>query len=580
MMVLRRGTYLVTRLGSVRQPDFSPTMLRSDSCLGESVTSSAQKKCLFRYFSSGPDKHPTSSKKRAGSLKSILRPAPIDPNTGKVKICGKTADGLKIVPAFLVYGSKNEGAKCDGCGGMITKNRNVLNADGIMGTAFATSLTNSRRLKTQSFLRYNKVLCERCASLNKLSSDTGTADIEKLSVVQTNSVSAAIFAADVAKIKNKNAWAVHVVDATDFDSTIMRNVREIVGSNPLVIAVTKTDLLPVDNTDEKAMFRLKKYFLERCKTKGLRCHELFMLSGLNNNGVDAVVKFVLDQLNGKDVYIFGYANTGKSTLVNAFVNETLRHQLFMKGSRGKQRKDLLSDVQVTSSNLPGTTLLSIRIPCFSSYKHALWDTPGIFSKRFKWIQDARPIKAEGPQMIVPKVLEGHISVDSIDFFVAGIPLRVEMIRRGKKSGRRVVWYSNEDVTPETAVHTDPPVSAEAQLVSDAASLPLFKSFAPAQDSRYEDTFAADIVFFDLGWLALSFDAPHDIKIYIPKAAMVAIRPVLFHPLSVSAQLKYIKELEKKEIAAPVPIPIEQKNSAAQTKRKIVYIRNPISRHSK
>ena len=32
---------------------------------------------------------------------------------------------------------------------------------------------------------------------------------------------------------------------------------------------------------------------------------------------------------------------------------------------------------MTSSHLPGTTLQAIRVPCFASDRHALWDTPGI-----------------------------------------------------------------------------------------------------------------------------------------------------------------------------------------------------------
>jgi hypothetical protein len=42
---------------------------------------------------------------------------------------------------------------------------------------------------------------------------------------------------------------------------------------------------------------------------------------------------------------------------------------------------LCNNLAVTGSHLPGTTLQAVRIPCFSSDRHALWDTPGIINRK-------------------------------------------------------------------------------------------------------------------------------------------------------------------------------------------------------
>jgi hypothetical protein len=42
---------------------------------------------------------------------------------------------------------------------------------------------------------------------------------------------------------------------------------------------------------------------------------------------------------------------------------------------------MAADLHVTGSHLPGTTLQAVRIPCFSSERHALWDTPGIINRK-------------------------------------------------------------------------------------------------------------------------------------------------------------------------------------------------------
>jgi hypothetical protein len=51
-----------------------------------------------------------------------------------------------------------------------------------------------------------------------------------------------------------------------------------------------------------------------------------------------------------------------------------------RGRHAHRRRERLEAYAVTTSHLPGTTLQAVRVPCFASFKHALWDTPGIINR--------------------------------------------------------------------------------------------------------------------------------------------------------------------------------------------------------
>ena len=74
---------------------------------------------------------------------------------------------------------------------------------------------------------------------------------------------------------------------------------------------------------------------------------------------------LLANLRGKDVFVVGTANVGKTTLVQKLAS-TIAGAVYMKGKSGQRQRDVAANLDVTASHLPGTTLQAIRIPCFSS----------------------------------------------------------------------------------------------------------------------------------------------------------------------------------------------------------------------
>lgn len=513
---------------------------------------------------------------------------PLPMVNGKVKMTGKVEGGLHLYPRFTVLG-KSAGSICYGCGGLISSSEETKQAGGVSGEIVAMTKSQVMKFKRmQQNLTTKKALCNRCRALSRLEKEGGEGAeraAQKLSVVDADPINADIFANHVGKIQHSRSWAVHVCDATDFDSSIIRGARNYVGKNPLVLAVTKCDLLPVDVSEHNISLKLKSWFRERCRQKGLNCHDVFLLSGKYEKGIKDLVDFIHKQLNGKNVYMFGNANVGKSTLVNAFSNDVLERESF-KSRMARRRRDVVSKTSTTASNLPGTTLFSIRVPCFKSHKHALFDTPGLFPHRYKW---PLPMTVSSePSMLTPKILSWPGHSPAAHFVIEGVPLRIEIQPLNAARVRyslsdndpRIVWYSNYTASKPTLISADPVLEgdeignksksisptleneneaersvlpeneheAERSAVPDkhlaADSVPeaiFVKKFIPHIDER--GTYSADIVFIDLGWLAVSFTTPHEIRIYAHKAAHVTQRNCMFHPHFANQHLRYIEKFE-------------------------------------
>jgi len=146
------------------------------------------------------------------------------------------------------------------------------------------------------------------------------------------------------------------------------------------------------------------------------------------DGSQELAHDLLLHLNGRDPYIVGAANIGKSTLTDRLIDNIIaehaistskprKRKLTQKekkqsrfGTKSNAEKDqkryeTLQKSRVTRSSLPGTTLQNIRVPCFPDHTRALWDTPGLLldpSLSHYPIRDFRRIKAMKPMRIRPQ----------------------------------------------------------------------------------------------------------------------------------------------------------------------------------
>lgn len=100
---------------------------------------------------------------------------------------------------------------------------------------------------------------------------------------------------------------------------------------------------------------------ERAHEEGLRPVDVILTSAQNHQAIKDLIEKIEKLRKGRDVYVVGVTNVGKSTLINAIIKEITGE------------KDI-----ITTSRFPGTTLDKIEIPLDDgSY---IFDTPGIIHR--------------------------------------------------------------------------------------------------------------------------------------------------------------------------------------------------------
>ena len=119
--------------------------------------------------------------------------------------------------------------------------------------------------------------------------------------------------------------------------------------------------------------------MERAHEEGLRPVDVVLTSAQNKHAIKEVIDKIEQYRKGRDVYVVGVTNVGKSTLINAIIQEITGDQNV-----------------ITTSRFPGTTLDKIEIPLDDgSY---IYDTPGIIHRH----QMAHYLTAKNLKYVSPK----------------------------------------------------------------------------------------------------------------------------------------------------------------------------------
>lgn len=159
------------------------------------------------------------------------------------------------------------------------------------------------------------------------------------------------------EISSKDALIVNVVDVFDFNGTLIHGMQRFAGSNHLIIVANKVDLLPKSLGEG----RIRQWITERVQEVGIRPREVVLSSAIEKDSIRDLMALIDEERNGRDVYIVGSTNVGKSTIVNQIINIATD-----------------SPDVITTSYFPGTTLGSIEIPLDDG--QGIIDTPGIIQQ--------------------------------------------------------------------------------------------------------------------------------------------------------------------------------------------------------
>lgn len=199
----------------------------------------------------------------------------------------------------------------------------------------------------------SKNLCERCFKIRNYN------EYIKVDIDNKNYI-------DILKSIPEDKLKLLIVDL--FDLNDLTKLKDYVKSN-VILVLTKRDLLPKSVYEENLLnYDYKIDVLDK-----------IIISSNKNYQLDNL----FDILNKhKEIYFIGFTNAGKSTLINKLLYNYFE-----------------SDIKITTSPLPGTTLdiLEIKLPNLTFY-----DTPGILdngnitnyvtSKQLKLITPNKEIK--------------------------------------------------------------------------------------------------------------------------------------------------------------------------------------------
>ena len=155
---------------------------------------------------------------------------------------------------------------------------------------------------------------------------------------------------NILKNINSNDLVVLVVDLFNFN-----NLEEISKylNNDILLVLTKRDLLPKSCYNEKIL----NYF----DNLNLNIKDKVIISSKKNYNMDLLFNKINELKKDKNVYVVGFTNSGKSTLINKLIYNYSDN-----------------DIIITTSNLPSTTIDSIEIKVNDNL--ILIDTPGLLNK--------------------------------------------------------------------------------------------------------------------------------------------------------------------------------------------------------
>lgn len=300
------------------------------------------------------------------------------------------------------------------------------------------------------------------------------------------------------EISAKDALVVNVIDIFDFNGSLITGIQRFAGNNPLIIVGNKTDLLPKSLGEG----RIRQWLTERVQDVGLRPDEVILTSALKKDSVTTLMNKIDKARKGRDVYIVGATNVGKSTIINQIINIATD-----------------SPDVITTSYFPGTTLGSIEIPLEDG--QAIIDTPGIILRsNMTNSLTTQDLKKVIPRREVKPIVYQLNEEQSV--FLGGLA-RFDYEKGPGKQG--IVFYKSNEIP----LHRTKLEKADALFESQAGELltPVLKvDDKPVKLVKHSFNVKepSDLVVSGLGWVTVdeigskvSMWAPEGIDVYIRKA---------------------------------------------------------------
>lgn len=189
-----------------------------------------------------------------------------------------------------------------------------------------------------------------------------------------------------------------VVDIFSFSISFNKEMIDKLRGNDVILVVNKFDLLPKSiNVND-----ILNFISKECEKLFFRVIAIHIISATKGYYLDELMQTIDLVRRGRNVYILGVANVGKSSFINSIM---------------KRFTSRTTDI-IATSIIPGTTLKEIVIPFFDDNK-AFIDTPGLINNK----SILEHIDSNYYRMLLPKKEIKPITYqlyDSYTYFVGGL----------------------------------------------------------------------------------------------------------------------------------------------------------------
>lgn len=340
----------------------------------------------------------------------------------------------------------------------------------------------------KSALEKENIICQRCFKLKHYNEvqDVSLTDDDFLKILN--------------KVGETDSLIVKIVDIFDFNGSWLPGLHRFVGGNDVLLIGNKVDLLPKSVKHNKLINWMK----QSAKELGLQPVDVLLVSAEKGKYISEAAEAIEHYRQGRDVYVVGCTNVGKSTFINRLIKQ-------VSGE---------GDI-ITTSHFPGTTLDMIEIPLDDG--HALFDTPGIINHhQMAHYVDSRDFKIIMPKKeIKPKVYQLN---EGQTLFFAGLA-RLDYISGGRRS--LTCHLSNELLIHRTKLENADELykNHAGELLSPPRQEQMdeFPKLVPYEFSLKEPKM--DIVFSGLGWVTVN-EPGAKIVAHVPKGVHVMVRKSL------------------------------------------------------
>ncbi|XP_066329078.1 putative nitric oxide synthase isoform X2 [Miscanthus floridulus] len=359
-------------------------------------------------------------------------------------------------------------------------------------------------------------------------------------------------------LRHEKALIVKLVDIVDFNGSFLARVRDFAGANPIILVITKVDLLPRD-TDLNC---IGDWVVESVVKKKLNVLSVHLTSSKSLVGITGVISEIQQEKKGS-------ANVGKS----AFISAMLRTMAYKDPVAAAAQK-----YKPIQSAVPGTTLGPIQIEAFLG-GGKLYDTPGVHLHH----RQAAVINADDLPSLAPQSrLKGRcfpandtdVELSGNSLFWAGL-VRIDVVKALPRS--RLTFYGPKKLKINMVPTTEADQFYETE-VGVTLTPPTGKDRAEGWPGlqgvrelkmKYEerDRPACDIAISGLGWISVEpsgvpSNSPDDnveeeydrgelhLVVHVPKPVEVFVRPPLPVSKAASQWYRYQELTEEEEELRP------------------------------